>query len=87
MEMIKVKSNTKISYLLTLGFKEERLEEIDSCIFFMFKDTEEIREQIEIFKEIVSNKELNKIFWIDYQKYLKMNRYVRDKIREFKEVH
>lgn len=87
MEMIKIKSNTKISYLLTLGFKEERLEEIDSCIFFMFKDTEEIREQIKVFKEIVSNKEMNKIFWINYQKYLKMNRYVRDKIREFKEVH
>ena len=87
MEMIKIKSNTKISYLLTLGFKEERLEEIEGCIFFMFKDTEEIREQIKVFKEIVSNKEMNKIFWIDYQKYLKMNRYVRDKIREFKEVH
>lgn len=85
--MIKVKSNTKIAYLLTLGFKEERLEEIDSIIYFMFKDTEEIREQIKIFKEIVSNKELNNIFWIDYQKYLKMNRYVRDKIREFKEAH
>lgn len=84
--MIKVKSNTKIAYLLTLGFKEERLEEIDSCIFFMFKDTKEIREQIEIFKDIVSNKEINKIFWIDYKKYLEKNRYVRDKIREFKEV-
>lgn len=85
--MIKVKSNTKIAYLLTLGFKEERLEETDSIIYFMFKDTEEIREQIKIFKEIVSNKEINQIFWIDYKKYLEKSRYVRDKIREFKEVH
>lgn len=84
--MIKVKSNTKIAYLLTLGFKEERLEETDSIIYFMFKDTEEIREQIKIFKEIVSNKEINQIFWIDYKKYLEKSRYVRDKIREFKEV-
>lgn len=85
--MIKVKSNTKNAYLLTLGFKEERLEETDSIIYFMFKDTEEIREQIKIFKEIVSNKEINQIFWIDYKKYLEKSRYVRDKIREFKEVH
>ncbi|WP_297711983.1 DUF5659 domain-containing protein [Clostridium sp.] len=85
--MIKVKSNTKIAYLLTLGFKEERLEETDSIIYFMFKDTEEIRQQIEIFKNIVSNKEINQIFWIDYKKYLEKSRYVRDKIREFKEVH
>lgn len=85
--MIKVKSNTKIAYLLTLGFKEERLEETDSIIYFMFKDTEEIREQVKIFKEIVSNKEINQIFWIDYKKYLEKSRYVRDKIREFKEVH
>lgn len=85
--MIKVKSNTKIAYLLTLGFKEERLEETDSIIYFMFKDTEEIREQIKIFKEIVSNKEINQIFWVDYKKYLEKSRYVRDKIREFKEVH
>jgi len=42
--MIKVKSNTKIAYLLTLGFKEERLEETDSIIYFMFKDTDKIRE-------------------------------------------
>lgn len=85
--MIKVKSNTKIAYLLTLGFKEERLEETDSIIYFMFKDTEEIREQVKIFKEIVSNKEINQIFWIDYKKYLEKSRYVRDKIREFKEAH
>lgn len=84
--MIKVKSNTKIAYLLTLGFKEERLEETDSIIYFMFKDTEEIREQIKIFKEIVI-KEIDQIFWIDYKKYLEKSRYVRDKIREFKEVH
>lgn len=85
--MIKIKSNTKISYLLTLGFKEERLEEIEGCIFFMFKDTEDIREQIKVYREIVSNKEISTIFWIDYKKYLEKSRYVRDKIREFKEVH
>lgn len=85
--MIKVKSNTKIAYLLTLGFKEERLEETDSIIYFMFKDTDKIREQVKIFKEIVSNKEINQIFWIDYKKYLEKSRYVRDKIREFKEAH
>lgn len=85
--MIKIKSNTKISYLLTLGFKEERLEEIDGIIYFMFKDTEEIREQIKVYREIVSNKEISTIFWIDYKKYLEKSRYVREKIREFKEVH
>lgn len=82
--MLKIKSNTKIAYLLTMGFKEERLEDIDDCIFFIFKDTEEIREQIDIFKDVVSNKDFGYIYWIDYKKYMNMNKYVRDRIREFR---